>query len=108
MRRLKPKDPESLEPRGYAFSQNVRNRHNHFGQFRSNNYRYGKNDGISTVGFNTIDDCEANEDTVKLASTAQPIAGDKSAPRLAPNFPSNSINVVSQVEQTSHLKEERV
>lgn len=107
MRRLKPKDPESLEPRGYALSQNVRDRHKHFGKSQSKDYRYGKNDGISTVGFSTINDCEANEDTVELTSTAQPIAGDESASRLAPNFPSNAINVVSQVQQISHLKEEK-
>ena len=107
MRNFKPKNPKSSEPRGYALSQNVRDRYKNFGKSRINKYRYGKNAGISTLGFSTINDYEANEDTFELAITAQPLGGDKVAPKISPELPSNGINVVSQVQQTSHPREEK-
>lgn len=107
IRKYKPKHPGPSEPRGYVFSQNVRDHCKNFGKSRSNKYRFGKNEGISPAGFSTINDYEENEDTVKLAINAQPIAGDKSALSIAPNFSSNGITVVNQVQQVSRLREEK-
>ena len=105
IRKFKPKETSS--PRGYALSQNVRNRYNKFSRSRINKYRYGKNAGFSTGGFSTINDHEANEDTVELAITAQPLGFSKNSRQNVLEVPPNGINVISRVEQSSHPRKDK-